>query len=133
MFSGFMSHGIGMAVLRMLRKIQNSNIMLSLSKDDDSIWESEKRSEDIVEISKDFLSNLTIDDIIAKYLDYALDDITAKFMEVLSQYLNSVDMEQNIKFSLFAVLLVFISIIIWLNILNNLNGTKYSYLIEHIN
>ena len=54
-------------------------------------------------------------------MDVALSNTVEKFMTVYSQYLDSVDMKNNIKFSLFAIFLVLISLIVWLNMLNNLN------------
>ncbi len=54
-------------------------------------------------------------------MDRALGSTTTRFIQVYNEYLDSVDVQNNIKFSLFVVFLVLISLIIWLNMLNNLN------------
>jgi len=115
-----MSHGIGMSILRILRKIQNSNIILSGNKQNILLWENERKSQDILEISI-FYFLIQKDDIFSYYIDQALNNIMEKFRDVFRDYLSAVDVQNNIKFSIFAVFLVLISLIIWLNMLNNLN------------
>ncbi len=115
-----MAHGISMAILRILRKIQNTDIVLSQSASNVAAWQAERSNVEIVQISIS-AAETYVDDVMEYYMDLALSSEASKFVSVYDSYLDSVNMQHNIKFSIFAVFLVLISLIVWLNMLNNLN------------
>ena len=51
----------------------------------------------------------------------ALDKAIEEFVRLDKLYLDHIDLQHNIKFSVFTILLFFISIAIWLNMLDSLN------------
>lgn len=118
-FRGFMSKGISLAILRILRAIQNSMLPLSVSGSSAEVDLGKYHSE-ITAISWLFL--VSVDDVAIEYLDEAFSKAIEKFISMDDKSLNKANMQNNVKFSVFAVSLVFILVIIWVNLLNSINA-----------
>jgi len=56
-----------------------------------------------------------------EYLDLLLNNEVKEFVKLGNNYLDNVNTQHNIKFSLFVILLLLMFIIIWVNMLNSLN------------
>ena len=56
-----------------------------------------------------------------EYLDLLLNNEVKAFIKLGNNYLDTVNTQHDIKFSLFVIFLLLVFIIIWVNMLNSLN------------